>query len=90
MYGYTAARAVLAAFEKASRTSVPPERDAVRDALRGTDLLLPLETWLQFLEQAEGGDPSALRGRHLPDPDGRHVLLYPREKAAGKMIAPKS
>ncbi|HEX2720538.1 MAG TPA: ABC transporter substrate-binding protein, partial [Candidatus Deferrimicrobium sp.] len=86
MYGYTAARAVLAALEKASNTSFPPERDAVRDALRGTDLLLPLER-LQFDEH---GDPRHYEVGIFQIQNGRHVLLYPREKAAGKMITPKS
>ncbi len=86
MYGYTAARAVLAALEKASRTSVPPERDAVRDALRGTDLLLPLE----HLRFDEHGNPQRYEVGIFQIQNRRHVLLYPREKAAGKMIAPKS
>ena len=86
MYGYTAARAVLAALEKATRTSVPPERDAVRDALRATDLLLPLER-LRFDEH---GNPQRYEVGIFQIQNGRHVLLYPREKAAGKMIAPKS
>jgi branched-chain amino acid transport system substrate-binding protein len=86
MYGYTAARAVLAALEKASRTHVPPERDAVRDALRGTDLLLPLER-LQFDEH---GNPRRYEVGIFQIQNGRHVLLYPPAKAAGKIIVPKS
>jgi len=85
MYGYTAARAVLAALEKASVGSVPPEPAAVRDALRGTDLLLPLER-LQFDEH---GDPRRYEVGIFQIQNGRHVLLYPREKAAGKAIPPK-
>ena len=86
MYGYTAARAVLAAMEKASCISVPPERDAVRDALRRTDLLLPLE----HLRFDEHGNPERYEVGIFQIQNGRHVLLYPREKAAGKVIAPKS
>jgi branched-chain amino acid transport system substrate-binding protein len=86
MYGYAAARAVLAALEKASGPSSPPERDAVRDALRGTDLLLPLER-LQFDEH---GDPQRYEVGIFQIQNGRHVLLYPKEKAAGKAIAPRS
>ena len=85
MYGYTAARAVLAALEKASRASVPPERDAVRDALRQTDLLLPLER-LQFDEH---GNPRHYEVGIFQIQNGRHVLLYPRDRAAGNVIAPK-
>ncbi|MGZ6987988.1 MAG: hypothetical protein ACXVH0_03405, partial [Thermoanaerobaculia bacterium] len=85
MYGYTAARAVLAALEKASRTSVPPERDAVRDALRGTDLLLPLEQ-LRFDEH---GNPQRYEVGIFQIQSGRHVLLFPREKATGKILVPQ-
>jgi branched-chain amino acid transport system substrate-binding protein len=86
MYGYAAARAVLAALEKASRKSAPPERDAVRDALRETDLLLPLER-LRFDEH---GDPRSYEVGIFQIQNGRHVLLYPLEKAAGRIIAPRS
>jgi branched-chain amino acid transport system substrate-binding protein len=86
MYGYTAARAVLAGLEKASRKSGPLERDAVRDALRATDLLLPLEH-LQF---DEDGNPQRYEVGIFQIQNGRHVLLYPREKAGGTAIAPKS
>jgi branched-chain amino acid transport system substrate-binding protein len=84
MYGYTAARAVLAALEKASRTSVLPERDAVRDALRGTDLLLPLER-LRFDER---GDPRHYEVGIFQIQSGRHVLLFPRQKATGEILVP--
>lgn len=84
MYGYTATRAVLAALEKASRATVPPERDAVRDALRGTDLRLPLEN-LRFDEH---GDPLHYEVGIFQIQNGRHVLLYPREKATGKILVP--
>jgi branched-chain amino acid transport system substrate-binding protein len=85
MYGYTATRAVLAALEKAFRASVPPERDAIRDALRETDLLLPLER-LRFDEH---GNPLHYEVGIFQIQNGRHVLLYPREKAAGTILVPK-
>jgi branched-chain amino acid transport system substrate-binding protein len=85
MYDYTAARAVLAALQNASLRSVPPERDAVRDALRETDLRLPLEH-LQFDER---GDPRHYEVGIFQVQDGRHVLLYPRDRAAGRVIRPK-
>jgi branched-chain amino acid transport system substrate-binding protein len=84
MYGYTAARAILAALETATRRSVPPERDAVRDALRVTDLRLPLE----HLKFDEHGDPMHYQVGIFQIQNGRHVLLYPPEKATGKMIRP--
>jgi len=85
MYGYTATRAVLAALEKASGRSVPPERDAIRDALAGTDLKLPLER-LRFDEH---GDPLHYEVGIFQIQNGRHVLLYPRDRATGKLIRPK-
>jgi branched-chain amino acid transport system substrate-binding protein len=85
MYGYAATRAVLAALEKASRRSIPPDRDAIRDALRGTDLKLPLEH-LQFDEH---GDPLRFEVGIFQVQNGRHVLLYPRDRATGKVIQPK-
>lgn len=84
MYGYTAARAVLAALRKASGRSVPPERDAVREALAGTDLLLPLER-LRFDEH---GDPLHYQVGIFQIQNGRHVLLYPRDRATGKIRKP--
>jgi branched-chain amino acid transport system substrate-binding protein len=86
MYGYAATRAVLAALEKASGRSVPPERDAVRDALAGTDLTLPLE----HLRFDEHGDPLYYEVGIFQIQNGRHVLLYPRNRATGQMIRPKS
>jgi branched-chain amino acid transport system substrate-binding protein len=84
MYGYTATRAVLAALTKASGRSVPPLRDAVRDALAGTDLLLPLER-LRFDEH---GDPLHYEVGIFQIQNGRHILLYPRDRSTGKVIMP--
>jgi branched-chain amino acid transport system substrate-binding protein len=85
MYGYAATRAVLAALEKASRRSATHERDGVRDALRATDLKLPLEH-LQFDEH---GDPLRYEVGIFQIQNGRHILLYPRDRATGKIITPK-
>jgi branched-chain amino acid transport system substrate-binding protein len=85
MYGYTATRAVLAALEKASRRPLPLERDAVRDALRETDLKLPLE----HLRFDEHGDPLNYEVGIFQIQNGRHVLLYPRDRATGQVIRPK-
>jgi branched-chain amino acid transport system substrate-binding protein len=85
MYGYMATRAVLAALEKASGRSVPPEHDAVRDALAGTDLKLPLE----HLRFDEHGDPQSYEVGIFQIQNGRHVLLCPRDRATGKVIRPR-
>jgi branched-chain amino acid transport system substrate-binding protein len=86
MYGYTATRAILAALEKVSRDSALPERDAIREALAGTDLKLPLE----HLRFDEHGDPLHYEVGVFQIQNGRHVLLYPRDRATGKMIRPES
>ncbi|MGE5276561.1 MAG: ABC transporter substrate-binding protein [Acidobacteriota bacterium] len=85
MYGYTAARAVLAALEKAFRPPAPPARDAIRDVLAETDLELPLER-LQFDEH---GDPLHYRVGIFQIQGGRHVLLYPRDRATGTVTRRK-
>jgi branched-chain amino acid transport system substrate-binding protein len=85
MYGYTAARAVLAALKEASRGPAAVDREAVRGALSRTDLRLPLER-LQFDEH---GDPMHYRVGIFQIQNGKHVLVYPRDRATGRIIPPK-
>ncbi|MFI5179938.1 MAG: ABC transporter substrate-binding protein [Thermoanaerobaculia bacterium] len=82
VYGYTATRAVLSALERAALPSAAPEREVVRDRLRETDLLLPLER----LKFDPHGDPLFFRIGIFRIQEGRHVLLYPLEKAAGGIV----
>ena len=84
MYGYAAARAVLAALDKASGASGAPANDAVRAALSATDLKLPLE----HLRFDEHGDPLAYEVGIFQIQNGRHVLVYPLDRATGKVIPP--
>lgn len=85
MYGYTAARAVLAALDRAVRPSGAVDRQAVRDALARTDLMLPLER-LRFDER---GDPMHYEVGIFQIQNGKHVLLYPRDRATGRFIRPR-
>ena len=85
MYGYAATRAVLSALERTVPRSFPPERDAVRAALRETDLLLPLER----LKFDENGDPLFYQVGIFQIQAGRHVLLFPHDQATGELIRPK-
>jgi branched-chain amino acid transport system substrate-binding protein len=85
MYGYAAARAVLAALERVAGRSMPPERETVRAALAETDLKLPLE----HLRFDEHGDPLFYEVGIFQIQNGRHVLLYPRDRATGKIVTPK-
>jgi branched-chain amino acid transport system substrate-binding protein len=84
MYGYTAARAVLAALARASSSTTPPAPDAVRAALTATDLKLPLE----HLRFDEHGDPLFYEVGIFQIQGGRHVLVYPLDRATGKVIPP--
>jgi branched-chain amino acid transport system substrate-binding protein len=84
MYGYTAMRAAVAALETAARPGAPPEREAVRDALRKTDILLPLER-LKFDER---GDPMFYEVGIFQIQNSRHVLLYPADRATGRIVGP--
>jgi branched-chain amino acid transport system substrate-binding protein len=86
MYGYAAARAVLAALGKASRTPVALQRESVRDAIAATDLMLPLE----HLRFDEHGDPELYEVGIFQIQKGRHVLLYPRDRATGRILRPGS
>jgi branched-chain amino acid transport system substrate-binding protein len=85
MYGYAAARAVLAALEKASGRLFPPARDATRDALSRTDLKLPLE----HLRFDEHGDPLEYEVGIFQIQNRRHVLIHPRGRATGTVIGPE-
>lgn len=84
MHGYTAARAVLDALARSTKGNALPSRDAVRDALRSTDLKLPLER-LRFDEH---GDPLHYQIGIFQIQQGKHVLLYPRDRATGTLIYP--
>lgn len=84
MHGYTAARAVLDAMERTIKGNAAPSRDGVRDALRSTDLRLPLEH-LQFDER---GDPRNYQIGIFQIQQGKHVLIYPRDRATGALMYP--
>jgi branched-chain amino acid transport system substrate-binding protein len=85
MYGYAAARALLAALEKAAGRLIPPDREKVRAALAETDLKLPLE----HLRFDEHGDPLRYEVGIFQIQNGQHILLYPRDRATGKILPPK-
>ncbi len=85
MHGYAAGRAVLAALARgATQKGGVPSRVAVRDALRATDLQLPLGH-LQF---DATGDPLHYEIGIFQIQQGRHVLVYPRDRATGTLIFP--
>jgi len=84
MHGYTAARALLAAIEEVLRRNEPLTGAAIRQALSGLDLLLPMER-LSFDER---GDPRAYRHVVVQVQGGRFVVVYPPERASGSVVYP--
>ncbi len=84
MHGYAAARAVLSALAKSAGGSGVPSRDAVRDALRSTDLRLPLEH-LQFDDH---GDPLHYEIGLFQIQQGKHIVVWPKQRATGNLIYP--
>jgi branched-chain amino acid transport system substrate-binding protein len=84
MHGYTAARALLAAIEEVLRRGEPLTGAAIRQALSGLDLLLPMER-LSFDER---GDPRAYRHVVVQVQGGRFVVVYPPERASGSAVYP--
>jgi len=79
MHGYAAARALLAALEVAARSGDKPlSGDAVRDALAAVDVQTPLGR-VKFDAK---GEPLFYERVIVQIQQGRHVVVYPRERAA--------
>ncbi len=84
MHGYAAARAVLEAMRYALETSGNITAERIREALTRTDLTLPLER-LRFDPR---GDPRDYRRVIIQIQRGRHVVVYPPERATGSLFYP--
>ena len=78
MHGYAAARALLAALEAAAKSGKAPTGDAVRDALAAVDI----ETPLGRVKFDDKGEPLFYERVIVQIQQGRHVVVYPRERAA--------
>jgi len=77
MHGYAAARALLAALESAARLGHPLTGPALRDALAAVDVMTPMGR-VRFDER---GDPREYERVILQIQDGRHVVVWPKERA---------
>jgi branched-chain amino acid transport system substrate-binding protein len=77
MHGYAAARALLAALETATRGGRPLTGPALRDALAAVDLMTPMGR-VRFDER---GDPLDYERVILQIQEGRHVVVWPRDRA---------
>ena len=78
MHGYAAARALLAALEAAAKSGKAPTGDAARDALAAVDI----ETPLGRVKFDDKGEPLFYERVIVQIQQGRHVVVYPRERAA--------
>jgi branched-chain amino acid transport system substrate-binding protein len=77
MHGYAAARALFAALEAATRDGRPLTGPGLRDALAAADVMTPMGR-VRFDER---GDPVSYERVILQIQDGRHVVVWPRERA---------
>jgi len=77
MHGYAAARALLAALEGLARRGMPISGESARDALAAVDL----ETPLGRVKFDERGEPLFYERVIVQIQGGRHVVVYPRERA---------
>lgn len=84
MHGYTAAVAVLEAMRQALATSGALTGERIREALTSIDLTLPLER-LRF---DASGDPRDYRRVIIQIQQGRHLVVYPPERATGSLRYP--
>jgi branched-chain amino acid transport system substrate-binding protein len=84
MHGYTAARALLAAIAQVLEKGELLTGTAICRELRQLDLALPLE----HLRFQENGDPVAYRQVIVQIQDGRLTVVYPPDRATGKLIYP--
>ncbi len=78
MHGYAAARALLAALQALARSGKPLAGDAARDALAAVDIQTPLGR-VKFDDK---GEPLFYERVIVQIQQGRHVVVYPKDRAA--------
>jgi branched-chain amino acid transport system substrate-binding protein len=86
MHGYTSARALLTALEKVLQKKEPLTGPNIRRELAALDLLLPMER----LKFDAHGDPEYYCHVVVQLQEGRMVVVYPPDRAAGKLLYPLS
>ncbi|MDP2626991.1 MAG: ABC transporter substrate-binding protein [Candidatus Rokubacteria bacterium] len=84
MHGYAAARALLAALEGLARRGMPISGESARDALAAVDL----ETPLGRVKFDERGEPLFYERVIVQIQGGRHVVVYPGERATAPAVYP--
>ena len=84
MHGYAAARALLAALEAVARGGRPVTGETLRDALAAADVTTPLGR-VKFDNK---GDPLYYERVVVQIQNGRHVVVYPKNRAAAPIQLP--
>jgi branched-chain amino acid transport system substrate-binding protein len=84
MHGYAAARTLLASLEAVARGGRPLTGDALRDALAAADVMTPLGR-VKFDAK---GDPLFYERVIVQIQNGRHVVVYPRDRATAPAQPP--
>ncbi len=84
MHGYAAARTLLASFEAAARGGRPITGEALRDALAAADVMTPLGR-VKFDDK---GDPLYYERVIVQIQNGRHAVVYPRDRATASPQLP--
>ena len=82
MHGYTSARALLMAIERASHGGNELSGDAISRQLRSLDLILPME----HLAFDQKGDPKHYQQVVVQIQKGKFVVVYPPDRASGKIM----
>jgi branched-chain amino acid transport system substrate-binding protein len=84
MHGYAAARTLLASLEAAARGGRPTTGEALRDALAAANVMTPLGR-VKFDDK---GDPLYYERVIVQIQSGRHVVVYPRDRATAPAQLP--
>lgn len=84
MHGYAAARTLLASLETVARGGKPITGEALRDALAAADVMTPLGR-VKFDPK---GDPLFYERVIVQIQNGRHVVVYPRDRATAPAQPP--
>ena len=84
MHGYAAAKTLLKALESVAGSGKPITGEALRDALARTDV----ETPLGRVKFDESGDPLFYERVVVQIQGGKHVVVYPKERATAPVRYP--
>lgn len=84
MHGYAAAKTLLSALESVAASGKPITGDALRDALAKADIESPLGR----VKFDENGDPLYYERVVIQIQGGKHVVVYPKERATAAIRYP--